>query len=363
MSPDSTHALPDGLRRVPVSDWPALAARFADYNYRQTHAYSVHAARRHRASVEPMAIVSSGKIIALACVRVRTLPFVGGGIAYISGGPLVTPIAAGSDTNSATLTSALSHLRAEYTDRRALHLRVLPPLGTPDASTSIAETFERAGFRSTTRIPPYHTLLLNLTPPLNDLRRSLRRNWRNHLKRALSPGLALEHGSSPTLFDAFVTLYSQMRSRKAFDVSLDAAFYRDVQTELPPPEQLQVCIARLSGTPVAGCVYSILGNTCVYLLGATIDEGLKTRASYLLQWHTIETARAAGCLYYDLGGIDPQGNPGVYDFKAGMGGRDASAPGPFELRASGLRANLSTAAESACRLRGFRSLAGLRSAA
>ena len=41
-----------------------------------------------------------------------------------------------------------------------------------------------------------------------------------------------------------------------------------------------------------------------------------------------EIAKSA---YYDLGGIDPDGNPGVYHFKKGLGGLHATMAGPFEM--------------------------------
>ena len=57
----------------------------------------------------------------------------------------------------------------------------------------------------------------------------------------------------------------------------------------------------------------------------------------MLQWHAIKTAREQGIYWYDLGGIDPKVNPGVYHFKKGLGGSDITAPGPFELSPGGLK--------------------------
>jgi lipid II:glycine glycyltransferase (peptidoglycan interpeptide bridge formation enzyme) len=89
----------------------------------------------------------------------------------------------------------------------------------------------------------------------------------------------------------------------------------------------------------------------VYLLGATSPEALTVKAAYLLQWKAIEEARARGCRWYDLGGIDPAENPGVFHFKEGLGGADVTAAGPFEWR-SGARARLTVTLES--RYRAFR---------
>ena len=53
--------------------------------------------------------------------------------------------------------------------------------------------------------------------------------------------------------------------------------------------------------------------------------------------------------YYDLGGIDPEGNPGVYHFKSGLGGREVTAPGPFEAAPSRARKRFVETAEAVYR--------------
>jgi lipid II:glycine glycyltransferase (peptidoglycan interpeptide bridge formation enzyme) len=58
-------------------------------------------------------------------------------------------------------------------------------------------------------------------------------------------------------------------------------------------------------------------------------------AAYLLQWAAIQKAKALGCQWYDLGGIDPEGNPGVYNFKKRMGGKEIILPGPFQITPGG----------------------------
>src|SRR4051794_27392976 len=54
-------------------------------------------------------------------------------------------------------------------------------------------------------------------------------------------------------------------------------------------------------------------------VGASNDLGRATNAAYLLQWKVIEAASRAACRRYDLGGVDPEGNPGLYRFKQSDG--------------------------------------------
>ncbi len=78
--------------------------------------------------------------------------------------------------------------------------------------------------------------------------------------------------------------------------------------------------------------------------------GTGFKASYLLQWRVIQAAHERGFQWYDLGGIDPEDNPGVYHFKQGLGGRDVIAPGPLECPAAGLRRAAMHWSENAYRL-------------
>jgi hypothetical protein len=51
--------------------------------------------------------------------------------------------------------------------------------------------------------------------------------------------------------------------------------------------------------------------------------------------------------WYDLGGIDPVGNPGVAMFKHRTNGLDVTAAGPFEMAPDGVRGRVAGWAERA----------------
>lgn len=160
------------------------------------------------------------------------------------------------------------------------------------------------------------------------------------------------------MFKEFAALFSDFIHRKGFTVDLDADFFLSLQQQLPPAESLTLTLAQHNGTPVAGHLGSMLGDTCVYLLGATAEDGLKTSAAFFLQWHAITHAHSHNLRFYDLGGIDPLDNPGVYHFKQGLTGADLTAPGPFELTPPHFRASLTHHAEGIYRsLKRFRPIA------
>lgn len=330
--------------------WRRAVAAFDDYSYRQVWDFGIACAQRLGASSEHVAVCDGEGLIGLADVRVKRLPVLGSGIAYINGGPMVRR---GGPGDPQALRRCLLALRHEYVERRGLLLRVQPALGCPEWNAAQEEVFVELGF-SRSGGSPYRTLLVSIEPPLEQVRKAFEQKWRNGLNRAERNGLLVHSGTEASLFEPFGRLYRQLLERKQFGVDLHADFYAAVQQNLDASERFLVSLVEVDGVAVAGHVSSILGDTAVYLLGASNDVALQNKASYLLQWHTIQAAKLRGCRWYDLGGIDPEGNPGVYHFKQGLGGIDVTAPGPFELAPAGLRHHIVRGCE-----RVYRSVRGL----
>ena len=65
-----------------------------------------------------------------------------------------------------------------------------------------------------------------------------------------------------------------------------------------------------------------MGDTAIYLLGATNERARELKAAYFLQWQAMLWLKDRGARWYDLGGIDPEANPGGYHFKSGFGGNE-----------------------------------------
>jgi CelD/BcsL family acetyltransferase involved in cellulose biosynthesis len=322
--------------------WTAAAAGFADHNYRQTWDYGVHAARRVGGVSEHVAVQDGARVVALADVRVRKLPIVGGGIAYVTGGPLT---ASDGVLDVERFVAVVRALREEFAVRRGLVLRVVPPIGAAAWNRDVGEALTRDGFAPAAEGRPYRTMLVDVARPLADVRRTLHQKWRNCLNRAEREGVVVQEADDVGSLDAFRRFFDDFVARKGFDARVGADFYAAVQRDLPPTERLVVLTAKKDGAGIAWHVGSALGDTSVYLLGATAPEALTCKAAYLLQWRAIERAHAAGRRWYDLGGVDPDENPGVFHFKEGLGGIDVSAAGPLEWRV-GARSRLALAVES-----------------
>lgn len=230
---------------------------------------------------------------------------------------------------------------------RGLTLRVIAPIGVAERNEALGERFERAGFHHTSRGEHYRTVLLDINRPLDVIRASFHSHWRRHLNGAERNNLEFTFGSEPERFGLVAHMSEALRARKGFELDLDAMFFADVQKLMSDDESLTVGIVRQNGTPVAGNITAFHGDTAVYLVGASTDAALECKASYLMHWKTIELARERGMKWYDLGGIDPELNPGVTSFKLRTNGFDVTAAGPYEKSPEGVRGRISDLAERA----------------
>lgn len=325
------------VKQVDKIEWLSLVSRCPKYNYRQSWDFGIACASRLNAQSEHVVIQDrNGVIVGGADVRIKKIPVVGGGIAYISGGPLLSSDDCGYE-------DVISVLLEEYVHKRSLSLRVMPPPLPATQSQMVEESLLALGFVNTSENK--QTILVDLSLSLDEIRKKFHQKWRNCLNKGERGDITFRSGTSNAIFKDFRPLFKELIAEKKFSVDLDIDFYMDVQKSSTEEDKFLVTLAEVDGVPVAGHVASLMGDTGVYLLGATSSVGRKLNVAYLLQWQAIQKSKTAGCLWYDLGGIDPVGNPGVYRFKKRMGGEEITMPGPFEFKATGWRAGLTSIGE------------------
>lgn len=330
--------------------WEREAALFADYNYRQGWAFGLAAAAHVGAVSEHVACVTDGVLRGLADVRVKGLPVVGGGVAYVNGGPLVRRVNEPSTVHLDRLRGVTQMLHAEYVKDRGMVLRIVGTIGDARWSAAQDEVLEAAGFVPSTMATTYRTMIRRVDEPMSVIRSGLAQKWRNCLNKAERQGVTVTAHRDTGSMQRFVLLYDEFVARKGVHANHDAAYFMKVQQDAcsascGSEEPLTVRLAERDGELLAGHVSSSLGDTCVYLLGATSPAGLRCNAAYLLQWDTICAAHNAGRVWYDLGGIDPQANPGVHHFKEGVRGIDVTAVGPYEACSKSVLGLVSSSSE------------------
>jgi len=214
-------------------------------------------------------------------------------------------------------------------DARVLYLRVADHAPRESARTSF---FRAAGWSPTKQtIGSAGTLTRSLdadTAPLSDLYSS---NWSRNLRRGRQRNVTAQQWYRP-------------------DAELIAALHRDVEKVKQPYhaewradsaaiERLLTCFGKqlvvVQAIAPDGVVHAlraavIIGQNAYDFLAATSSEGRKLYASNVALDALLGLLATRGVQRYDFGGIDPDNNKGVFDFKHGAGGAEVVYSGEYE---------------------------------
>ena len=85
-------------------------------------------------------------------------------------------------------------------------------------------------------------------------------------------------------------------------------------------------IAQYKGEIAGGAKVLRCGTSLHYMWGATNRKFAKKNIGHIIQWEIMKWAVDQGLERYDLEGIDPKKNKGVYEFKRKMGGKEITLP-------------------------------------
>jgi lipid II:glycine glycyltransferase (peptidoglycan interpeptide bridge formation enzyme) len=313
---------------VSASEWTRLIDQFDDANLYQSFAYG--SVRWGAENLSHIVLKRAHDVVAIAQLWILQPTKLKLGIAYVRRGPLW--VRTGTNADAEIISRIVQAMEEEYVHRRGLVLRLMPnALMESMRGQLMARALER--FQAEASLPDdgNKTLVLDLSPRLQDLRSRFDRKWRNQLTAAEKRNLTVTSSTSVEEFRTFECLYSEMRLVKRFESAIDIEEFALMQAQLPEAHRMRVFLCFAESTPLAGLVTSALGDTAIYLLGATIDKGRKAKASYLLQWSLIQWLKEKQIRWYDLGGINPEKNPGVYHFKRGLSGKVEHFTGLFTL--------------------------------
>jgi len=302
--------------RIDKEAWYDLLNRFGDANLYQTWSYD--AARYGERGISHLVLKKGGVEVAAAQARIVRLPGLNKGIAYVRWGPLWRR--SGDAEDPEVFRQAVRALRNEFSVKRHLVLRIYPLAFREDPNTIERILFEE-GYTQHEEEGFNRTLILDLSPSLPEIRASFDQKWRNCLNRAEKNGLELIMGDEDLLFEKIRPMFDEMVQRKGLDLEGDIEHLRKVQKDLHGPLKMKVALCLLNGELCAGAIFSAMGTSGIYLVGATSNIGMKTNGSYLLQWAFITWMKEAGFQSYDLNGINPDTNPGTYKFKLGVAGK------------------------------------------
>lgn len=261
---------------------------------------------RRGAAVARLSIVDEeDRLLGLAQVQIRRRGPVRQ--VYIQGGPLLTD--KGERHGEAVVRALLAHLALGPLDLAVVDFARAE---SPGAVLGLLAT----GFRPVMKAAR-HTLEVDLTGGLDAIRAGMEPRWRKALRRAeRNPALTARFLDDPAerlvAFDAFAAMYAAMKTRKGFSNDFDPAAYRDIAANDPRHVILEI---RDGDEPCLIRVAHLSRDRFTAFFTAGTERSNRNFAAYLAVWCCVRRAAALGCRIFDIGGIDPAGNRGVYDFK------------------------------------------------
>lgn len=313
--PSSVAAYDFSVARLSNEAWSPILSQFADATLYQSHAYG--AVRWGEKRLLHAVLRFDGQIVAATQIILAGVPGMRVGVAYAPSGPLWR--SRGTAPNPTHLQVLVDRLSNEFVRRRGLYLR-LSPVEVTDNIGTVQACLQARGF-ATSDENRRQTIYVDLEQEVKTLEAQCTKKWRENLRRSLRSDLVIKEGIDDAMYGVFASLYSEMHSRKQFTQNVSVPEFREIQKRLPLDQKMQVMICERHGIPVAGLVWSSIGEMGIPIFSGTGDEGLKYRGSYLLRWNMALRMKEKGCRLLDQGGVNPEKNPGGYHFKSGMGGR------------------------------------------
>jgi len=172
------------------------------------------------------------------------------------------------------------------------------------------------------------TIWIDLSQGREQLWADLDKQWRYGVGRAGRLGVKVECTHEARDLDAFFAMCAAVSHRKRFRLPVSRLLLTEL---LSQPEggdsEARLFVARVGDSIASGALVLRCGRSVHYFLGATDRAHSEARSAEAAQWAIVEWALACGCSRYDLEGIDPVNNPGVYAFKKKMGGREIALCG------------------------------------
>lgn len=257
-----------------------------------------------------------GKPVAMAQGLLRRAPG-GAGIVWIPGGP-VGPVHSWNDAFRKVVkqSTGLAFIYCRFHSMRA-------------AQAAETDALHAQGWRMPRqRLGAAASLLYDVSAPAEQRVAASSKNWRHNLKRAGKAGHIVARWDAPDI-DEMRSVYAEMEDYKQLSpqhsVQNLRALYDHVRKRM-----ITFSCRDAGGRLVSFRACATLGDKAWDMLAATAVAGRKTYASYATFWALTGECSRRGIRHYDLSGVDPQHNRGVYDFKQGTGALPLEYLGEWE---------------------------------
>jgi len=151
----------------------------------------------------------------------------------------------------------------------------------------------------------YATVLIDLSPSLDNILKNLNQKGRHAIRRAERDGVTAKAVELTNENCAIMySLFLETASGAGFTIR-PPEYYRSFYERYSKSGTGQLFFAYFEGEVVAGAFAMVQGSKSVYKDGASIRKRTAYGASHLLQWEIITWAKEKGSKEHDLAGVPP----------------------------------------------------------
>lgn len=294
--------------------WDGAVRALDELSLVQTGAYGVMRAGEKGYMCVRHVWEDGGVIVAAAQAVVRTVPFVGKRVVWINRAPMLRR--ADAPDAPALRRQCLDDLRTYWTTERGAFLCVSPPW---NASLVAKTPLVDAPWRALTT-DGWSSAILDLSEPIDTIRRRLDKRWRNSLANAQRQSFRVEHGDDASLLKQLLADYALCLRAPSFQSSVTPERIRAWHNAMTMGAKGRVFWAHENGRSL-GSVWMIpYGRTVEYVVGAVGAEGRRVNAGQRLLYEAVCWAQHKEFQRLDIGGCHPTRTPeGIRAFKSGLG--------------------------------------------
>ncbi len=256
-----------------------------------------------------MCVSDSGKDLALVQILRKKILFLGA-LIRINRGPIFINEDLGEEFQCEVIKCILNELRKD-----SLLVQIAPEISQSAVSELM---FKNLGFKRLSNTP-WSSGKLDLSFSEEEILMSLNGKWRNCYRKGKKLGVEVSNVSdSPQELAVLLSHYENLQTKKDFS-GLTNDLLISMANKNHPLWNFNVFKAQDKNEILLGYLITVEhGETSIYLIGLTTDEGRRLQANYVMLWEGILNAKNAGCLKFDIGGLSSDTPKGVAHFKNGL---------------------------------------------
>jgi len=317
------------IDEVTKKEWSSIIQLFNDATLYQTWDYGQHAWGENNLS--HIVLKKDGQIVAAAQLRIYTFPIFKRGFAHISWGPMWKK---DSEKHSfLVFHNLLRALKNYYSDHKKLLLRIRLNEIDNGENENLSDVLTDEGFVFNKKQYQYRSMRLNLDLSLEDIRRNLRKKWRQYLNKSERQNIEVLSGFNGKLFKDVCQIHTEMVKRKKYSRYVtDSNKLAKTQHDLPEELKMKTFLGVHKNQAIGGLAVCSIGKTAMPMLSAISETSINAKiyVSYLLHWRMIIWLKENNLKYLDLRGYSPESFSGPSFFKEGLKGEEIRFMGTYE---------------------------------